>query len=244
MPELYHSLAELWPLVSAPEEYEEEAAAYRECLLNAGDHPARSVLELGCGGGSNAYYLKQHFDLVLTDVSADMLAHSRRLNPKCEHAVGDMRTLRLHRQFDRVFVHDAICYMTTAADLRQAITTAYVHCRPGGAALFVPDDTRETFRPETNSGGNDSPERSLRYLEWTWDPNPSDSSYMVDYVYVIRDATGAVRMEHDRHEVGLFSRSEWLQMLSDAGFQPELKNCKHSGLEKPLEIFLGAKPRL
>jgi hypothetical protein len=29
---------------------------------------------------------------------------------------GDMRTTRLGRQFDAVFVHDAVCYMTTEAD--------------------------------------------------------------------------------------------------------------------------------
>ena len=50
-----------------------------------------------------------------------MLALSRALNPECEHLAGDMRTLRLGRVFDAVFVHDAVCYMTTRADLREFI---------------------------------------------------------------------------------------------------------------------------
>ncbi len=33
---------------------------------------------------------------------------SRELNPDCEHVLGDMRTLRLGRTFDAVFVHDAV----------------------------------------------------------------------------------------------------------------------------------------
>ena len=33
--------------------------------------------------------------------------------------------------------HDAVAYMKTEDDLRQAIETAYVHCQPGGAALFA-----------------------------------------------------------------------------------------------------------
>jgi hypothetical protein len=48
-----------------------------------------------------------------------------------------------------VFVHDAVAYMTTERELRAAIETAFVHCRPGGAALFAPDHVRPgpTARP-------------------------------------------------------------------------------------------------
>jgi hypothetical protein len=72
-------------------------------------------------------------------------------------------------QFDAVFVHDAVCYMTTHSDLRKAMETAFVHCRPGGVALFAPDHLRENFRADTDHGGSDDGRRGLRYLEWTWD---------------------------------------------------------------------------
>ena len=103
--------------------------------------------------------MKRRFPrLVLTDVSEGMLAESRALNLECEHRLGDMRTLRPGRAFDAVFVHDAVCYMTTEADLRRAMETAWVHCRPGGAALFAPDYVREHFPEEsTDDGGATSP---------------------------------------------------------------------------------------
>ena len=63
-----------------------------------------------------------------------MLEVSKALNPQCEHILGDMRTLRMDRSFDAVFIHDAIMHMTTREDLRAAMETAFVHCRPGGAA--------------------------------------------------------------------------------------------------------------
>ena len=115
-------------------------------------------LELGCGGGNTALHLKRRFRrLLLTDLSPEMLAVSRALNPECEHQVGDMRTLRLGRSFDAVFVHDAVCYMTTEADLRRAMETAWAHCRPGGAVLFQPDYVRENFRAAASAGGCDEP---------------------------------------------------------------------------------------
>jgi trans-aconitate methyltransferase len=161
----YSDLAEWWPLISPPEEYEEEAA-FVASMLRMADPPTRTVLELGSGGGSNAFYLKRDFEMTLVDLSDGMLAVSRQLNPECEHLLGDMRTLRLGRTFDAVFVHDAIDYMTTEAELRQAVTTAYEHCRAGGAAVLVPDNIAENFLPETEHGGHDAPDgRGARYLQ-------------------------------------------------------------------------------
>jgi SAM-dependent methyltransferase len=242
MPKLYRELASWWPLMSAPADYEEEATFYGRALEQACQGPARTLVELGSGGGNNASHLKSRFEMVLVEPSTGMLAVSRALNPECEHVQGDMRTVRLGRQFDLVFVHDAVCYMTTEADLRQAIETAFVHCRPGGAALFAPDHVSENFRPSTDHGGEDNATHGLRYLEWTWDPDPSDTTYLVDYAYLLRTPDGNVRVEHDRHVEGLFSRSVWLRLLSDAGFEPRVVPFDHSKLEPgSYEVFVAKR---
>jgi SAM-dependent methyltransferase len=241
-PKLYSSLAGWWPLLSPPVEYAEEASIYGRYLLEYGDRPARTLVEFGSGGGSNAFYLKRQFQVTLVDLAPGMLEVSRKLNPECEHIHGDMRGARLGREFDRVFIHDAICYMTTLADLRRAIDTAFAHCRPGGAALLVPDYVRETFRPSTSHGGADGNGRGLRYLEWVWDPDPSDATYFADYAYLLREADGTVRAERDRHVEGLFSRAEWLETIAGAGFEPQALPFEHSETE-PMELFLGIRPR-
>jgi SAM-dependent methyltransferase len=245
MPKLYEELAAWWPLMSAPADYEEEAEFYGNALASAGDEPHRTVLELGSGGGNNASHLKARFTMVLVEPSEGMLNVNRALNPECEHVQGDMRTVRLGRLFDRVFVHDAVCYMTTEADLRMAIETAFVHCRPGGAVLFAPDFVRENFRASTAHGGHDTATHGLRYLEWTWDPDPGDTTYLADYAYLLRTPDGATRVVHDRHVEGLFSREVWLRLLSDAGFEPRVVPLEHSELAPGShEVFLARKPGL
>jgi SAM-dependent methyltransferase len=242
-PRLYAELAAWWPLLSDPGDYVEEAGFYQTQLVGACERPPRTLLELGSGGGNNASHLKARFDLVLVDRSPGMLAVSRQLNPECEHVEGDMRTVRLGREFDCVFVHDAVCYMTTLEDLRQAIGTAYLHCRPGGAALFAPDHVRENFRGATDHGGHDLGTRALRYLEWTWDPDPSDTTYTVDFAYLLREGDGSTRVEWDRHLEGLFPRADWLRLLSEAGFRPRMVPFDHSELEPgSYEIFVCQKP--
>ena len=74
--------------------------------------------------------------------------------------------------------------------------------------MFAPDHVRETFHPGTEHGGNDDEERGLRYLEWTLDPDPSDTTYITDYAYILREK-GEVRVVYDQHICGLFSREEW-----------------------------------
>src|SRR5262249_39870189 len=73
------------------------------------------------------------------DRSPAVLAVSGALSPECEHLQSDMRSVRLARRFDVVQVHDAILCLTSAHDLKQAVKTCSVHCRSGGATLFVPD---------------------------------------------------------------------------------------------------------
>jgi hypothetical protein len=129
------------------------------------------------------------------------------------------------------------------------MTTAYVHCRPGGAALFVPDYVRETWRAGTDHGGHDGHDghdghgRSLRYLEWTWDPDPADSTHLVDFAYLLRHADGSTSVEADRHLEGLFARAQWLAWLEAAGFRAALRQID-LGDAVGTDHFLGIRPAM
>ena len=241
-PRLYDELASTWPVFSSPGEYLEEATFYRRVLEQFSTRPIRTMLELGSGGGNNASHLKAHYEMVLVDKSPGMLAVSRSLNPECEHFEGDMRTVRLDREFDAVFVHDAVCYMTTESDLRQAIATAYEHCAPGAVALFAPDHVVENFHSSSDHGGEDGIDVSVRYLEWTWDPDPADNTYTVDYAIMVREPDGSVKVVHDRHIEGLFPRADWLRFLSEAGFDATMVPFEHSELPAgEHEVFAAKK---
>ncbi len=240
---LYHELASWWPLMSAPEDYADEAALYVRTLSECTTAPPKTLLELGSGGGNNAYHMKDAFDSVtLVDRAPRMVDVSRALNPECTHVVGDMRFVRLGRTFDCVFVHDAICYALTLADLHRTVETAWLHCRPGGTALFVPDFVQETFTPSTGRGGHDGTDRALRYLEWTWDPDPADTTYLTDYAYLLRESDGSTSVRHDRHEEGLFARSQWVETMEAVGFDVEVLEHRHESVEHPSVMFVGCRP--
>jgi SAM-dependent methyltransferase len=237
---IYDDLTPWYRLIDPPADHLEEAAAYTRALTGAVTGRAETLLELGAGAGHNALFMKQQFRCTLTDVSPSMQALSRELNPDCEHLPGDMRSLRLGRQFDAVLVHDAVCYMTSLEDLAKAAATAFVHTRPGGAALFAPDYVRERFAETSALLATDEAARSLRGVEWAWDPDPADTQYIVEYAFLLREGD-EVTAAHDRHEEGLFAIAEWTSVLANAGYAVTL-------VERPLDedrqtdrVFLCAK---
>jgi SAM-dependent methyltransferase len=239
---LYADLAPWWPLCSAPEDYREESEIYRKALLANSARKPRTLLELGSGGGNNASHLKTHFKMTLVDLSPGMLAVSRALNPECEHVRGDMRRVRLDRLFDGVFVHDAIDYMTTLTQLRQAVATAYVHCRAGGVALFVPDWTADRFRSTSSHGGHDRGSKGLRYLEWIIDHDPHDGRYTLYMSYLLREGKRVRQVALDVHQCGLFSEADWLGTIRDVGFVPKTLAYGPSNWERHAQVmFVGTK---
>ena len=239
---MYSDLAPWFHLLTHPSDYDDEAAFVSRVVDDIGDGNSRTLLELGSGGGNNASHLKARFECTLTDLSADMLALSKTLNPQCEHSEGDMRTLRLGRTFDVVFIHDAISYLTTEDDLRAALETAFVHVRPGGVVILTPDATTEIFKPATDHGGHDGEDgRSLRYLEWTHDVDPEGSTYAVDYLIIARGPGDEARVVHDRHTLGLFPRATWERLLADVGLE-----LVDTTVENPFELeqaaFVARRP--
>ena len=238
---MYSDLAPWFHLLTHPSDYWDEAAFVTRVVDDVAMGEATTLLELGSGGGNNASHLKARFVCTLTDISPDMLALSRTLNPECEHLEGDMRTLRLGREFDVVFIHDAISYLTTEEDLRAAIETAALHVRSGGVVILTPDATTEILKPRTDHGGHDGEDgRSLRYLEWI---HPATGSiYEVDYLIIARGPGEEARVVHDRHTLGVFPRSTWERLIAEAGLE-----LVDTTVENPYELeqaaFSARRPR-
>jgi len=241
---LYRELAGWWPLISPPHQYAQEATYLAAVLSSTAAVPVHEVLDLGSGGGHVAAHIKDRFDLTLVDISADMLAVSRRLNPECRHLRGDMRTARLPRAFDAVLVHDAVDYITGHDDLARVIETAFAHCRPGGIAVFVPDYVKDDFREFTGAGGGtDAAGRRASFTERTWDPDPSDDWVQAEYEFTLRGADGAVEVIRETHRLGAFGRDTWLRLLAGAGFVPGAGLAGRAAPGRaPDQLIIGHRP--
>ena len=218
---MYDEFAHLWPLISTRQDYENEAQLWRDALRDKLGPGRHEILELGVGGGHNLSYLTEDFQATAVDVSEKMLLNSVALNPSVEHHVGDMRSIRLAKSFRAVLIHDAIGYMLTEDDLRSTFATARAHLERGGVLVVAPDDFRETFSgPRVTHGTNSDGNTQLTQIEYQYDPDPEDTVIESRMFFLILEGD-KLRVEQDRHILGLFSLQTWLDLMQESGFAVE-----------------------
>ena len=91
-------LAWLWPMWGdAATEDTHYCQHVAESIRRYATRPVSTLLDIGCGGGKNVLNLKQAFEVTGVDLSPDMLAQAKDLNPGCMFVQGDMRSFRLGR---------------------------------------------------------------------------------------------------------------------------------------------------
>jgi hypothetical protein len=236
---LYSDLAWLWPVMSPPEEYAEEAAHWKNTLrelLGPGRH---EILELGVGGGHNLSHLTSDFNATAVDLSEPMLANSKKLNPTVTHIAGDMRSGRLGKKFRAVLIHDAISHITSEDDLLATVKTAAAHLESGGVFITTPDNIRDTFKsPRVESVMCSGKEFHLTCCEYTHDPDPGDTTIETIFTYLI-EKEGRLQIEHDRMITGLFPLATWKRLIEGAGFAFETRSFTLSSLDTPYTLLVG-----
>ncbi len=242
---LYDDLAWLWPLWGSPDDYADYCSHVVRLIREHAQIPVRSLLNIGCGGGKNDSSLKDQYQVTGLDLSSHMLALAKALNPRCGFQEGDMRTFSLGRTFDGVLMDDAISYMATQADLKAAFLAAYRHLNPGGIMVAGTDDTKETFvqnrTVSTPAAGKAKPANvEVVFIENDYDPDPTDDHYEGTMVYLIRE-DGRLRVETDRHILGLFTLDVRRETLTGVGFTIRQETYVEDGKEHV--TFACLKPR-
>jgi SAM-dependent methyltransferase len=236
---LYKDLSWLWPLWEKVEEYKPESREFIR-LVNHLFPNAKTLLDIACGGGKNDYYLKRRFLVTGVDLSPQMIAQARKLNPSASYQVGDMRSYDLKKQFDVVFFNDGIIYMTNISDLTKALRNAWRHLKPGGLMVLYVEDCKERFEQSKTSvwrsvrGGAD-----ITYIENDYDPDRKDDAFEMNFLYLIREK-GKLRLEHDTHTAGLFTLARWRKAIKDAGFRIIVDKPEKLG-DELVQVMAGRK---
>jgi len=242
----YNELAWTEDWLADPAEYEDEVGVYVDLIKRAALEPPVTLLHLGSGAGGHDWIFKRHFAVTGVDLSPGMLDKARVAHPDIEYLEGDMRTLRLNRQFDAVAIPDSIDYMASLHDLRLAIQTAAIHLKPGGVLLVVAK-TAETFQDNNfvYTGDKDGVQVTLFENNFV---NPScPNTYEVTFVYLIR-RHGELTIRTDHQVLGLFSQTTWEQVFNDA--ELAMQKTTLNGIydkyllgngEYPLTVFIGRK---
>ena len=244
----YGDLAWTESIITAPADYADETEFYVKLIKENAQTETKTLLHLGCGAGGHDYIFKKHFKVTGVDISERMLEIARKTNPEVTYVHGDMRRLDLNECFDAVAIPDSIDYMLTLKELRKAISAASKNMKPGGVLLIVAN-TYEDFQQNNfcYTGAKDDVEITIFENNYVSKQDPS--TYEATLVYLIRQE-GKLNVYTDNHKLGLFSQTEWLSLLKDAGLK--VKQTSLDGIydrfilgqgEYPMRVFICVKPR-
>jgi ubiquinone/menaquinone biosynthesis C-methylase UbiE len=242
----YNELAWTEDLLADPSDYEREVACYVDLIRRSSLHAPRTLLHLGCGAGGHDAEFKRHFVVTGVDISRGMLDKARLRHPDLEYIEGDMRTVRVDREFDVVAIPDSIDYMSSLPELQMAIGTAVAHLKPGGVLLVV-GKIRETFRDNNFAYTGEQKNLHVTVLENNYINRYRPDTYEATLVYLIREHDD-LSIRTECHVLGLFSQEAWKEVFAGAGLtvhETDLEGTYDKYLlgdgEYPLKIFIGRK---
>lgn len=242
----YNELAWTESWLGDPAKYEDEVMVYIDLIKRTAINKPRTLLHLGSGAGGYDWIFKRHFTITGVDISPGMLNKARAAHPDIEYIEGDMRNLRLNRNFDIVAIPDSIDYMVSLDELQQAIRTAAAHLNSGGVLLVVAK-TQETFQNNNFAYTGEKDGVHITVLENNYINPFLPNTYEATLIYLIRQQ-GKLTIHKDHHLLGLFSQATWEKVFKDANFSLQITSI--NGIydryilgdgNYPLTIFLGKK---
>ena len=211
----YNQLAWTEDFLAEPADYEQEVAHYADMVRQHASPPVHTLLHLGCGAGGQDLFFKRNFSVTGVDLSIGMLDKARAKNPEIEYIEGDMRTIRLDRQFDAVIIPDSIDYIATMGGLQQVIHTAALHLRRGGVLLVV-CSTAEQFRNNNFVYTGEKGDVHVTLFENNYTSPYAPQTHEITLFYLIRQR-GQLKTYSEHIVAGLFPQASWEGVFKQAG---------------------------
>jgi len=227
---VFANYARYYDLLYQTKDYIGEAQ-FVDQLLQTYASNSKSILELGCGTGIHAILLAEYgYSVYGIDMSVEMLTMANQRFSKLEEPLvsqlefcqGDVRNIRLNKQFDAVIsLFHVVSYQSVNEDLRAMFITAKSHLKPGG--IFVFDcwygPAVITDRPVVRIKRlEDDAIQVIRIAEPSMYPN--ENLVDVKYQILIRDKlSGRVEEIEETHRMRYLFKPEIDLLLEETGFK-------------------------
>lgn len=142
---MFLSSPELYDAIYHFKNYARECEMLRE-LIGASMPHARTILDVACGTGEHAKFLKDHYAVDGVDLNAEYLRAARLKNPAGGYVQADMTAFDLGRTYDAVTcLFSAIGYVRTVERLNSAVSCLARHVSADGVLIVEPWFTPDTW---------------------------------------------------------------------------------------------------
>jgi ubiquinone/menaquinone biosynthesis C-methylase UbiE len=194
----------------------------RECeilneIIQAAAPGARTILDVACGTGEHAKFLKEKYTIDGIDLNEDYLRAARTKNPAGKYTRADMTDFDLATTYDVVTcLFSAIGYVRTVDRMTRAIASMARHVGPNGVLIVEPWLTVETYNPGVSfiHAGEIGTDKVCRMSL-----SGKEGNVSVLLLHYLRSTPDRIEHYSERLELGLFSREEMARGFESAGLE-------------------------
>jgi ubiquinone/menaquinone biosynthesis C-methylase UbiE len=212
---------ELYDAIYHFKNYGRECEILRE-IINAAVPGARTILDVACGTGEHAKFLKEKYAIDGVDLNEEYLRAARLKNPAGKYTRADMTDFDLGTTYDVVTcLFSAIGYVRTVDRMSRAIACMARHVRPGGVLIVEPWLTHETYKPGGTfiHAGEIGIDKVCRMSL-----SRQEEHLSVVLMHYLRTTPDSIEHYSERLELGLFSREEMTRVFESAGMDVRYHN--------------------
>lgn len=212
---MYTKSAAIYDAIYSFKNYAAEVSRLRELIAANLRSDGRRLLDVACGTGNHLLHLQRYFEVEGVDASEQQLAIARTKCPAIRFHRGDMLDFDLGSAFDVVTcLFSSVGYVRTPPRLIQAISNLACHVRAGGVLIVEPWLLPGTFIPG-HLGSRFVEQENLKIARMEIH-RVVDRVSIFDEQFMVGTPDG-IEFITERHELGLFTRTEYLDAFANAG---------------------------
>jgi SAM-dependent methyltransferase len=202
---------------SMKKDYAGEAAKANKFIQKHKKTNGRKLLDVACGTGTHANYLNQYYDVEGIDLDTKMIAVAKSKYSSIKFQYGDMVNFSMSRKFDVITcLFSSIGYVKTKTRLQKAVKNMAGHLRAGGILLIEPWFSQDQWTVGRMSLA--SVDRDDLKLTRISRSSRSRGVSIIEFQYLIGTSRKITHVT-ERHEMGLFSKKDYLDAFHSAGLK-------------------------
>ena len=215
--QLYKKFAGYYDKIYEKLDHKNESEFIKLVVDKHGGSEGNLLLDIACGTGRHAYFLKNDFKIMGVDINEEMLKIAREKVHDVEFITGDMKKLDLGRKFDAIIcMYSAINYNVIFEELKLTLKNFYDHLNDKGVLIFDMGINKENWT-EGNVSVDTIVDKDLKLARIS-KAHLENGVLSSNFIFLVKD-NGKIDFDIDEHRLGVFGIKEVKELMENIGFK-------------------------